>query len=63
MTFLAILQLILGLAPAGINITQEIVKVIQEIETVVGALPTEHQTPVANVAAKALVTNTAPAGK
>jgi hypothetical protein len=55
MGFLQILAIILQLAPDGINLTAEIVKLIQEIEGVVGAVPTEHQAAVANMAAKALV--------
>ena len=56
MDFLKILQLILSLAPAGINLTKEILTLIQEIQAVVGALPAEHQEPVAQAIVKALVT-------
>lgn len=56
MDFLKILQLILSLAPAGINLTKEILTLIQEIQAVVGALPEEHQANVVQVIAKALVT-------
>jgi hypothetical protein len=55
-----IIQLILGLAPAGITLTQEILNLIQEIGSVVSTLPTEHQAPVAQLAAKALVTTATP---
>lgn len=54
MNALQILQLVLQFAPTGIALTQEILKIVAEIESVVAALPTEHQTPVATVAAKAL---------
>lgn len=55
MNVIAIIQLILGLAPAGITITSEILKLIEEISGVVSSLPAEHQAPVAAIAAKALV--------
>lgn len=58
MNFLQILQLVTTLAPAGISVTTDIIKLIQEIEAVLALLPTEHQAAVANVAAKALVART-----
>jgi len=56
MNFFQIIQLIVSLAPQGITLTEEILKLISEITTVVASLPTEHQNPVANTIAKALVT-------
>ena len=58
MTFEQIIALILSLAPQGILLTQEILKLIQEISNVINGLPAELQKPVANVLAKALVTKT-----
>ena len=63
MNILQIIQLILSLAPGGITITKDILALIQEIETLIGSLPTEHQTATATVIAKALVTPTTPGSK
>jgi hypothetical protein len=56
MNFEQIVSLILSLAPAGVTLTQEVVAVVKEIEAILAILPTQHQTAVANVAAKALLT-------
>jgi hypothetical protein len=56
MTVIQIIQLILSLAPSGIQLTQEILALILQIEGVVTKLPVENQQPVAAVIAKALVT-------
>lgn len=55
MNIIQLIQLIVSLAPQGLTLTQEVLSIIQEIHGVIGALPTEHQQPVAAVAAKALV--------
>ena len=55
MTVLQIIELILSLAPSGITLTQDILKLIQEIQSVVAAVPAEHQAAVAGIVAKALV--------
>lgn len=58
MTVLSIIELILSLAPSGITLTEDILKLIQEIQSVVAAVPAEHQAAVAGIAAKALVAKT-----
>jgi len=55
MSFLAILELILSLAPSGIALTKDILAIIQELEGVLGQVPPPHQTAVATVTAKALL--------
>lgn len=51
-----ILQAILTLLPQGINITIEILKLIQQAEGVVNTIPPPQQAAVNDVIAKALVT-------
>lgn len=55
MNAIQIIELILSLAPQGIQLTTGIMAIIKEIETVVSALPAEHQQAVAKLAVKALI--------